>query len=194
MYGNFSESDPYSRTQKSDSQLRNICGATWKKSCAVTEKLVICEVQEIDRERERELECDCGNRYFREIDDSMPRPNKRVKRAHLMVAARRSNRGVHDSENTEFIGHQGDTNAEPAIEEADEWFRDLDVVNQISVPELHWKDGAKPGTRKHHNGFGRSSTFTRKAQMKKMQVRMILNAKPEFVYTLTATDEWMPYS
>ena len=88
-----------------------------------------------------------------------------------MVAARRIGSNVHVENPSANQNNVSDVSLPTAIEDADEWLQDVDEVNEIPLPDtLHWKEGAKPGTRKCHNGFGRSSTFARKAQMKKMQV------------------------
>ena len=95
----------------------------------------------------------------------MPRPGKRVKHARRIVAARLPN-------------HEPDAATTNEIEN-DEWLDDSAVVDEAVVEDnisaIRWTPGAKPRARKSHDGFGRSSTFARKAKMKKMQVHHLLS-------------------
>jgi hypothetical protein len=91
-----------------------------------------------------------------------------------MVAARRLKRDADSGHVDRSEDHEFPNNGPDAVEQElqlDEWLRDSDAIDEASLFDtLRWKIGAKPGTRKHHDGFGRSSKFARKAQMKKMQV------------------------
>ena len=99
----------------------------------------------------------------------MPRRTKRVKHAMRMVSAR--NRiAASSSVASESIDASSDSSISKT--EVDEWLLDsLDVNERCLSEALRWTSGARPGTRKHHDGFGRSSTFAKKAKMKKMQVQ-----------------------
>lgn len=95
-----------------------------------------------------------------------------------MVAARRNQSatgagGLSSVPDTGFANDNANSVQPVPDDDADEWLRDALEVNEVPMTEmLRWKSEARPDTRKNHNGFGRSSCFARKAQMKKRQVRI----------------------